>query len=359
MKKLPLTEKICIKCQNIFWSSKKKRHCDNCWHPWNRGLNKENDKRIANAKWSSWAKGITRPNQQALRENRKCRVCGLVFRTKVSSRKVTCSMKCSYVERGRRRAAIVEERKCLLCGRNMIIKLRKTINMFCSIRCSNASPLRNEKISLSQKGIPETDKTKEINSKTQKRKWSDPEYRKIMLPKTIYNPLRIEKSRKASSKKLKQRWAANYDGMVRMIRESRPLAIIGYKNWWNSLNIEEKKKFTNNIISKSNRRPNKSETEILQLILDKNFVYAGGGGFAIEGKKPDFVNKEKRLIIEFNGCYWHDCAECNREDYIENVFKDDERILHFAKYGYETLIIWGHELQDLEKLEGKLLSFAF
>ena len=107
-------------------------------------------------------------------------------------------------------------------------------------------------------------------------------------------------------------------------------------------------------------KPTQPEIILGELItkLGLYFKYSGDGGNWVAGKCPDFINARDKQIIEMNGCYWHDCAECNRDDYIENVFKDDDRILHFAKHGYDTLVVWEHEIKDLVDLEGKILSFA-
>jgi G:T-mismatch repair DNA endonuclease (very short patch repair protein) len=34
-----------------------------------------------------------------------------------------------------------------------------------------------------------------------------------------------------------------------------------------------------------------------------------------------------------------------------------QRQAHFAKYGYKTLVIWEHELQNIQRLKRKLVEF--
>lgn len=64
------------------------------------------------------------------------------------------------------------------------------------------------------------------------------------------------------------------------------------------------------------------------------------------GKVPDFVNVNgQKKIIELFGDYWHEPEE------------EQERIDLFAKYGYQTLVIWDYELKDVNKLKEKILEF--
>lgn len=72
----------------------------------------------------------------------------------------------------------------------------------------------------------------------------------------------------------------------------------------------------------------------------------GDFSFMINGKNPDFVNcNGKKLIIELFGDYWH--KDDNPED----------RAKVFEPFGYKTLVIWEHELKDIENLKNKLEGF--
>ena len=68
----------------------------------------------------------------------------------------------------------------------------------------------------------------------------------------------------------------------------------------------------------------------------------------VAGKCPDFINKDEQLIVEFFGDYWH---RNNTQDQIK------QRVDLFKSQGYETLIIWEHELKDRSQLENKLRKF--
>ena len=105
-------------------------------------------------------------------------------------------------------------------------------------------------------------------------------------------------------------------------------------------------------LSKSlSKRPNKPETVIINLLKINNlpFVYTGDGSKIIDRFNPDFIHKTKKLIIEVNGDYWH-----NLPNVIE---KDKRKYLTYTKYGYKTLVIWGHELLNKTKVLNKIKNF--
>ena len=58
--------------------------------------------------------------------------------------------------------------------------------------------------------------------------------------------------------------------------------------------------------------------------------------------------------IEFFGDYWHtgkNIKEATPEEHEQN------RINHFKKHGYNTLIVWENELSNIRKLSNKIISF--
>lgn len=78
------------------------------------------------------------------------------------------------------------------------------------------------------------------------------------------------------------------------------------------------------------------------------WLYNGDGEHLKLGRrKPDWINiNSKKQLIELWGDYYH--RGQNPED----------RIAGFRSYGYSTLVIWEHELKDLETLREKVLSFG-
>lgn len=100
-------------------------------------------------------------------------------------------------------------------------------------------------------------------------------------------------------------------------------------------------------------KPNKSEIKLFHIIeelfLGKFLINTKAEYLIIEGKIPDFVNIEDKKIIELYGDYWH------RNESNE---KQNKRINLFLNNGYKTLIIWEHELKNLEKLKIKLYGYC-
>lgn len=93
---------------------------------------------------------------------------------------------------------------------------------------------------------------------------------------------------------------------------------------------------------------NKPETLILNILNDlypSKWRFTGDFTFWIEGKNPDFLCEDKKLIIEHFGDYYH--KEDNSEN-RKNIFK---------RNGYKSLIIWENELSDIEKVKRRIEEF--
>lgn len=119
----------------------------------------------------------------------------------------------------------------------------------------------------------------------------------------------------------------------------------------------QNKKYVNRIMKARlkalNIKPNKPEkmlNKLLQKILPKEYKYVGNWKFVVGRYNPDFINiNRQKKIIELYGDYWH-----NRPDYKK---RDKLRIKAYKKYGYQVLIIWQHELKNLDKVTAKILIF--
>ena len=83
---------------------------------------------------------------------------------------------------------------------------------------------------------------------------------------------------------------------------------------------------------------------------------------------PDVANRSKRKAIFVNGCFWHQhsCRRgrvptSNREFWEQklasNKERDDRKKLQLESLGYEVLVIWECELEDLVALETRLRGF--
>jgi G:T-mismatch repair DNA endonuclease (very short patch repair protein) len=103
--------------------------------------------------------------------------------------------------------------------------------------------------------------------------------------------------------------------------------------------------------NKQERKLNKILSEILPGIY---IINVRADVMVLGGRIPDFVNVNgQKKLIEFNGDYWHGFEQTGRTKEEE----EKQRIDHFAKYRYQTLIIWESELSDREDLKNKIIEF--
>jgi len=104
------------------------------------------------------------------------------------------------------------------------------------------------------------------------------------------------------------------------------------------------------------KRPTQGELALIDLFNRYNlpYKYVGDGAVVIYGLNPDFINYNgQKKIIEFFGSYWH-----NDRDDLPYERTEEGRKEVFAQLGYQTLVIWDHELQDLDKLLSKICLFT-
>jgi len=107
--------------------------------------------------------------------------------------------------------------------------------------------------------------------------------------------------------------------------------------------------YAKRVMKKIHAKPNMAENklgELLKSLFPSEWKYVGSGEFWIGGKNPDFINVNgQKKIIEFFGHRWH-----GPED-------EETRRAHFKQYGFETLVVWGNDLKNLESLKEKLRGF--
>lgn len=189
------------------------------------------------------------------------------------------------------------------------------------------SKTTKEKSSKSHKGK----KTHEWNESSRKKAsesheklWKDPEYRR--------NQIKARKGKKQSEEtKEKHRKAS--------------------KKLWKD------PEFARKVVKAQKRKPTKPEIEFVSILnnyFPEEFKYVGDGEIWIGGKNPDFFNiNGKKQVIELYGLYWHSFERTG------NIKEEEEqqRIDHFSKYGYKTLIVWENELENLNRLKKKIQSF--
>lgn len=78
--------------------------------------------------------------------------------------------------------------------------------------------------------------------------------------------------------------------------------------------------------------------------------------------KPDIAFPMKQVAIFVDGCFWHQCPECNRplpetnRDYWKkkisrNVARDHQHNVKLTRMGWTVVRIWEHELKKRLELD--------
>jgi very-short-patch-repair endonuclease len=98
-----------------------------------------------------------------------------------------------------------------------------------------------------------------------------------------------------------------------------------------------------------NITPNVPE-KILGKLLGKEYKFVGDGEVILGGFCPDFINCNGQKVIEMFGDYWH-----TKDQYA--IDKDKRRLKVYKSLGYKTLVIWEHELSNLEKVKNRIIQF--
>jgi hypothetical protein len=111
-------------------------------------------------------------------------------------------------------------------------------------------------------------------------------------------------------------------------------------------------------------KPNKPEQiidHLLQKMFPGEYKFVGNGEFFLKRLNPDFVNiNGQKKIIEVFGEQYHDPAKSARP--VAYHATEAGRIKTFAKFGFQTLIIWSQEIyrggaKGRRLLKAKLRSF--
>jgi len=152
--------------------------------------------------------------------------------------------------------------------------------------------------------------------------------------------------------------------------ETKRILRLAAINEWKDLELRKKRgqisrklwedpEYRDNIVSKVMKangvKPNKLEIRLADALNNEfpgYLKFVGDGSFLVGGSSPDFINVEKKQIIEVFGCYWHCCRKHfpnikDRDSIIRKQHrKDQRRVNKFKKLGYSVLIIWEHEIID-------------
>ncbi len=236
----------------------------------------------------------------------------------------------------------------------------------------------------------ENDQHKKTISKKIKEKWKDPDH--------IYNDETHKKNRNkiiSNSHSTIESRTLKRQLTLKQWRQPNPLISsnavrtkksYSMKNWWANLSDDDKKQLyqkqkdainnplvkykmsmrakklweTQSFILKMKKArkmlPNKKEQQLQSLlnnIIPNTYKFVGDLSLMIGRKNPDFISVQDNKLIEFFGNYWHSKLITG----INEQHHETERIDYFKTYGYDTLVIWENELQDLKRLNIRIINF--
>ena len=95
----------------------------------------------------------------------------------------------------------------------------------------------------------------------------------------------------------------------------------------------------------------KPELKLMEILKDyKEWEYVGNGKFHLRTKKqcrvPDFINRDKKKIIEVYGDYWHKGENPN------------DKITEYKEIGWDCIVLWESEIMrgafSIERLKNYL-----
>jgi hypothetical protein len=150
------------------------------------------------------------------------------------------------------------------------------------------------------------------------------------------------------SEESKIKMSRSHVGKILLEEQKRKIGVKSRATWQRKT-PEEQKIWIQSIMAGSKKSPNKLELELLNTLNEMfpgEYKFVGDGQVIIDGKVPDFINiNGQKKIIELFGDYWH-----RDED-------PEDRAKIFRPFGYETLVIWEHELKDIEKVKFRINGF--
>lgn len=121
------------------------------------------------------------------------------------------------------------------------------------------------------------------------------------------------------------------------------------------------------IMSKIRSKDTQPELKVRKLLYSLGFRYRLHGK-KVPGK-PDIVFKGKKKVIFVHGCFWHQHADCvhggipkSRQEYwepklLKNIERDQIAQTKLKEVGWDFLIVWECQIDDIELLSKQLKAF--
>ena len=252
------------------------------------------------------------------------------------------------IEAGKKRRGIPSGRKgeihsefvtaeCDFCGKEIVRRkseFEKQFHIFCNRDCCNGwrktddfKKAQGERTSRSQKVVWQNLEYKEKMKKQRKDLWQIPSFKEKRKQASINAWDNNPERRLKQSIFLKSKYENGYVNPRKGIKEE----------------IEHKNKRISKILSKVCQRPNNFEQrcgEELKEQFGNKFKYCGNGSVMINGKSPDYICEDLKIVVLCNGLYWHLWRfglKDTPEDKQKVELKESEP---FIKAGYEVWFIW-------------------
>lgn len=284
----------CRAAAHRFWNDPERRKKHK---PWNKGLTKETDKRV-------------KKNAEAIAE--------------------------SWKKPGRRKS-----------HQEIVRKRWKDLEFRAKMEAIYHDPEWHKKQSEKVKEQFSTPSARKMLSDKLKAQWKDPKFRRT-LAEYFADPA----NRKARAECARNQMLEQWKDLDYRKRRSKKVQKQSLRRWQDP---DFKKRVIQATFRGQHKRPNKPESELLKFIQknDLGYEYVGDGKEVIAGKVPDFLARNgHKKIIELFGDYFH------KDERPENGGDNGAgRKKIFAQEGFQTLIVWEHELRDEETLLKRLIAF--
>lgn len=238
--------------------------------------------------------------------------------------------------------------RCLNCGtflRRTLSALKMYRSAFCNQKCHGQWVSQNLTGANSPTyGYHHSLESIEKNRAAAKHRWKNPKWQ-ILMSEIGRKRWESFSYQQRQSEAHRERWKdPQYRGA--QLKASR-------KKWRNPRFRERQIRAILEGLSKGS--PNKKELKLLNFLQEYGLPYrfVGDGSVLFDGRNPDFINTDgQKKLIELYGDHWH------RSEKRENGGDGGmARKAIFQKFGYQTLIIWEHELEDGRILLEKIITF--
>jgi len=218
--------------------------------------------------------------------------------------------------------------------------------------------IQGNKMRFINTGKKRTKKARKKYSQNLTKNWQDPEFRDKRVKQIKIGNLKKDMT------KVKERMLTNNPMNNQKIRKKhlkimrsermRKIKRENAQERWNDENQREK--WIKSILKILFKRPTKLEKGFINFFDTYNvpFNYCGNGSLIIGGKCPDFVESNgKKICLEVGNKREKSVPRKNR------IYKnwqeyEQQRISHFAGFGWKCLVLWENELENEVLLNNKI-----